>query len=91
MYGYNSIRDEIIKNEKEKYFTLFQEVIKTTIKRNWRSILELVKSSNEIEDNSILKHCYIKGYSCSNFTSWIKIFENHLKAENKKKTLFLVA
>ena len=83
MYDYIPNRDEVIK--KEKYFKLFQEAIKTTIKSARRSILELVKSTNKIEDNSILKHRYIKGYSCSNITSWMKIFDNHLKAENKGK------
>ena len=46
-------------------------------------MLELVKSSNKIEDNSISKHRYIQGYSWPNITSWIKIFNNNLKAENK--------
>ena len=87
MYDYIPNRDEVIKKEKEKYFKLFQEASKTTIKRVWGSILELVKSSNEIEDNSISKHRYIKNYSWSNITSWIKIFDNHLKAENKENII----
>ena len=34
MYDYIPNRDKIIKNEKEKYFKLFQEAIKTTIKKD---------------------------------------------------------
>ena len=90
MYDYIPNKDEIIKKKKDKYFYLFKEANKITIKEIWKPISELVKSSREIENNVNSKHLYIKDYSWTNIHAWIKEFDCYLNLKIKRDILLVI-